>query len=572
MTTYRPTITGTRHMVSAGHHAASHAAFAILEAGGNAIDAGVAAGIAVAVLQTDRVNFAGVAPIMMYLAATHEIINIDGLGVWPRAVTPDFFVKHHGGKFPPGILRTVIPAAPDAWITALEKYGTMSFGEVAMAATRFARDGFPMHEFMAEYIRDNEESYRRWPSSAAVFLPKGRAPREGELFVQSDLGRTLQYMADEEKAHSHNGGGRLAGLKAARDAFYRGDIAAAICKYYRENGGLMDAQDMADFHVRFETPLRMSYKDVELIACGPWCQGPVLPQALSLLKGFDLARLGHNSPAYIHALAESLKLAFADRHRYYGDPRFIHVPMDVLLSEAYNNERRKQIRTNEAWPELPPAGDAGVAGKSHALPPATAGAPNPPADTSYVCVIDRHGNVFSATPSDGSSSMPVIPGVGVCPSSRGSQSWTDPALPASVAPGKRPRLTPSPAMVMRNGKPYMPFGSPGNDIQPQAMLQVLLNVVDFGMDVQAAIEAPRFASYSYPGSSFPHNYHPGRLNLESRIAKETGDSLAKLGHKVAWWPDVEWRAGAVCAIRVDPETGILQGGADPRRPAYALGW
>jgi gamma-glutamyltranspeptidase/glutathione hydrolase len=299
----------------------------------------------------------------------------------------------------------------------------------------------------------------------------------------------------------------------------------------------------------------------------------VLPQALNVLSGFDLRALGHNSPQYIHVLAEALKLAFADRHRYYGDPKFVSVPIDVLLSGEYASERRKLVRPKEAWPEMPPAGEvAGARTAKSVLPAAAQGEPAPLADTSYICAIDRHGNAFSATPSDGSVSTPVIPGVGLCPSSRGTQSWVDPQHPASIAPGKRPRLTPSPALAMRNGKLCMPFGSPGNDIQPQAMLQVFLNINVFGMDVQSAIEAPRFATYSFPGSSAPHAYHPGRLNLENRIPAATGDVLAALGHKVVWWPEVEWRAGAVCAIRVDPATGILHGGADPRRPAYALGW
>jgi gamma-glutamyltranspeptidase/glutathione hydrolase len=558
-------------MIAAGHYLAAHAGFAILEAGGNAVDAGVAAGIAVGVLQTDRVNFAGVAPILIYLADRREVINIDGLGTWPRAVTPDYFVKHHGGKMPPGILRTVMPAAPDAWITALEKFGTMGFGEVAGAAIRFAREGFAMHAFMADYIRDHEESYRRWPSSAAVFLPKGRPPAAGELFVQSDLARTLQYMADEEKARA--GRGRAAGLQAAREAFYRGDIAALIAKYHRENGGLVTAEDLANYRVRFETPVRTRFAGVELYACGPWCQGPVLPETLNILAGFDLKALGHNSTGYIHVLTEALKLAFADRHRYVGDPRFVNVPIETLLSADYAAQRRDLIRRDRAWPEMPPAGDAGAGGAGERRPRETArGEPAPLADTSYVCAIDRHGNAFSATPSDGSSATPVIPGTGLCPSSRGSQSWCDPALPASVAPGKRPRLTPSPAMALREGRLYMPFGSPGNDIQPQAMLQVFLNMTVFGMEPQAAVEAPRFATYSFPASSEPHHYHAGRLNLEARIDSRAAEELARLGHGIAAWPELAWQAGAVCAIRVNPDTGILEGAADPRRPAYALGW
>lgn len=571
MSSYRPVITGTRHMISAGHHAAAHAGFTILEAGGNAVDAGVAAGIAVGVLQTDRVNFAGVAPIMMWLAEHQRIVNIDGLGTWPRGVSPDYFVRHHGGKMPKGILRTVMPAAPDAWLTALEKYGTMSFGEVAAAAIRFARDGFPMHAFMAEYIAEHEDDYRRWPSTAAVFLPGGQAPRVGELFVQRELGATLQYMADEEAAHASRG--REAGLRAARDAFYQGDIAATIVRYHRENGGLVSAHDLANFRVRFETPVKTRYAGIDLYACGPWCQGPVLPQALNIVAGHDLRALGHNSPEYIHLLTEALKLAFADRHRYYGDPRFVKVPIDTLLSAGYAASRRAMIDPDAAAPGLPEAGEAGPAAKAGAkLPAAAHGEPAPLADTSYVAVIDRHGNAFSATPSDGSSATPVIPGTGLCPSSRGSQSWCDPQHPASVAPGKRPRLTPSPALAMKDGKVYMPFGSPGNDIQPQAMLQVFLNVTAFGMDPQAACEAPRFATYSYPSSSEPHAYHPGRLNLESRIPERTAQALAARGHDVKRWPDIAWQAGAVCIVRRDEDTGMLEGAADPRRPAYALGW
>ena len=569
MSTYRPTITGARHMISAGHYSATHAGFQILEAGGNAIDAGVAAGIALSILQTDRVNFAGVAPIMIYLANKREVVNIDGLGTWPKAASLNYFHEKHGGKMPPGILRTVMPAAPASWIAALERYGTMSFGEVAREATRLAREGFAMHGFMADYIVDNVEGYRRWPSSTAVFLPHGRPPHVGERFVQAELAASLQYMADEEAAHKSKG--RAAGLKAARDAFYKGDIAQKIARYHKDNGGWVTADDLASYEVTFETPVHTNFHGIEIYACGPWSQGPVLPQTLNLLSGFDLKSMGHNSAAYVHTLTEALKLAFADRHRYYGDPKFVKVPLEVLLSHEYAAERRKLIRADAAAPGLPLAGDIAGFPSAIPLPGATAGDPNPPPDTSYVCVVDRHGNAFSATPSDGSSATPVIPGTGFCPSSRGSQSWTNPAHPAALAPGKRPRLTPNPALALKDGKLYMPFGSPGNDIQPQAMTQVFLNIVVFGMEPQAAVEAPRFASYSFPSSSAPHAYHPGRLNLESRFDKTVTDQLAKLGHKVAPWQEVEWRAGAVCAIRVNDNNGLLEGAADPRRPCYALG-
>jgi gamma-glutamyltranspeptidase / glutathione hydrolase len=571
MHAYRPVITGTRHMISAGHHAAAHAGFAILEAGGNAVDAGVAAGIALGVLQTDLVNFAGVAPMMIYRADTREVVTIDGLGPWPRAANINVFIREYGGKMPPGILRTIIPAAPCAWITALEKFGTLRFADVAQAAIRFARDGFAMHWLMAGFIEKNEKDYRQWPSTAEVFLPNGKPPRAGDVFVQSELARTLQYMVDEEAAHAAQGRG--AGLRAAHNAFYRGDIAAAIAKYHREHDGWITMDDLSGYAIQFEPPVRTRFGDIDLYACGPWCQGPVLPQALNILSGLDLRGMGHNSTAYIHAVTEALKLVFADRHVYYGDPRFIDVPMERLLSASHAAARRQCIDPQRASPGMPEAGAVdGRAAPPPVMPKAEKGDPPPAPDTSYVCVIDRHGNAFSATPSDASNATPVIPGTGLCPSSRGSQSWCVLNHPASVAPGKRPRLTCSPAIALRNGEAYMPFGSPGNDVQPQAMLQVFLNLHVFGMDLQSAVESPRFATYSFPSSSEPHTYLPARLNLENRVARATGDALSAMGHDIKWWPELEEAAGAVCAIRVNPQTGVLEGGADPRRLAYALGW
>src|SRR5690349_22899089 len=250
-TSHRPTIAVTQHAISAGHYLAATAGFDILQAGGNAIDAGVAAGIALGVLQSDLVDVAGVAPIMIYLADKQEVVTIAGLGTWPKALDPQLFMREHGGKIPKGVLRTVVPAAPDAWITALRRYGTMSFGEVAAAATRLARDGFPMYPLMAASLKRHEADHRAWPSTAAVLLPNGRAPQAGEVFRQTDLAASLQYMADEEKAaaaRSRNGHGRDAGLEAARDAFYRGDIAKKIVAFMKAEGGLLSADDLADYH------------------------------------------------------------------------------------------------------------------------------------------------------------------------------------------------------------------------------------------------------------------------------------------------------------------------------------
>ncbi len=573
MESHRPVIRGTRHVVVAGHYLAAHAGFAILEAGGNAVDAGVAAGLVEGVVESDQVNVAGVAPIIMYLAERREVITISGLGTWPRAASCEFFQREHGGAIPSGLLRTVVPAAPAAWVLALERFGTMSFGEVASAAIRFARDGFPVHPYTAEQIRIHVDDYRRWPSNAEIYLPRGKPPEPGQLFVQRDLARTLQYLVDEERAASWRG--RAAGLRATHDAFYRGDIAQTIVRFHEQNGGLLSAEDLAEFNVAIEAPAQTKFRGLDIYSCGFWCQGPVLLQTLNMLSGFNLQQLEHNTKAYIHVLTEALKLAFADRHHYYGDPRFVDVPTEGLLSQAYAKQRRDRIRLDRAWPEMPPPGDPPGA---HAVRPASDIAsslqaePPDPRDTTFVCTLDKTGNVFAVSPSDTSSETVVIPGTGLCPSARGTQSWVDPAHPACIAPGKRPRLTPNPALALSDGKLFMAFGTPGGDTQPQAMLQALLNITVFAMDPQAAVEAPRFISWSFPNSREPHSYHPGLLTLESRIASEIGDGLAALGHSVKWWPESTPQAGGVCVIRFDPDSAIFHAGADHRRAAYAVGW
>lgn len=567
------TIMGTRHVAAAGHYLAAHAAFEILEAGGNAIDAGVAAGITIGVVQTDKVNFGGVAPQIIYTAKNKKVQCIDGLGVWPKLITPDYFQKRHGGKIPPGVERCVVPAAPDAWLTALSNYGTMSFAEVAAAAIRFASKGFPVYALLSQFIDTHRKDYERWPSSARVFLPKGRVPLAGEVFVQPELGRTLQFLADEERKVARKKG-RKAGLKAARDAFYKGDIAREVTKFIEKEGGPMRFEDFADFSVKLEPTVRTRFEGIDLHVCGPWSQGPALPMTLNILKGYDLRALGHNSADYIHVLTEALKLAFSDRHNHFGDPNFVKVPMAGLMSGKYAAWQRTRIRMEAACVGMPRGGDPQTLTEfdNRSMPPPQGSEAPGPGDTSYLCVIDRWGNAMSCTPSDGSDQTPIIPGVGILCSGRGTQSWADPSHPSSVAPGKRPRLTPNPALAFKNGKVLMPFGTPGGDVQTQAMLQVFLNVNVFGMSAQDAIEAPRFSTYSFPGSFEPHKYYPDRLYLESRIDASVNATLAARGHDVRAWPDYTWLAGAVCAIVNDTKNGVMHGGADPRRPAYVLGW
>jgi gamma-glutamyltranspeptidase / glutathione hydrolase len=570
---YRARIVGTQHMAVAGHYLAAQAALQILEAGGNAIDAGCAGGIALGVLQSEFVSFGGVAPIMIRPADGGEVVTITGLGHWPKAASLDVFLNEHDGHIPDGILCTVMPAAPDAWITALERYGTMGFAEVAAAAIRFARDGFPVNALLNQMIADRVEGYSRWPANADIYLPGGKPPQVGELFLQTDLGRTIQHMADEDTAAAAKGG-REAGLKAARDAFYKGDIAAAMVKYHAENGGWMTAEDLADFSVEVLPASKTRFGDVDYYACGPWCQGPMVAQTLNILNGFDLKAMGHNEAAYIHTIVEALKLAYADRHHYYGDPNFVDVPMEALLSDEHAERRRKMIDAEKASPGMPEPGSPADLGVLAAGPAAEAAREEivDGLDTSYVCAVDSQGNLFSSTPSDASSTSPVIPGLGFVPSSRGTQSWADPAMPACMAPGKRPRLTPNPAIAIRPGHWEMPFGTPGNDVQVQAMVQVLMNIAVFDMVPQEAVEKPRFATVSFPRSSESHAYYPGRLHAESRIPTRTLDALGALGHDVHPWDHWEWKAGEVCAIKLDAKSGMMEGAADPRRPSGIAGW
>ncbi len=579
-----------RFAISSGHTLATEAGYAILEAGGNAVDAGVAAGIALGVLHCDLVNVAGVAPIILRMAEDGEVVTIDGLGTWPEAASVAYFEREHAGAIPEGLMRTVVPAAPASWITALSRFGTMTFADVAADAIRCAREGFPVYPMFALSIANNEAKYRRTAAHAELFMPAGRPPEVGETFVQRDLAATLQYMVDAERAA---GGDRAQGLRAAYDAFYRGDIAKRICDYHRENGGFLRETDMDRYRVRFEAPLRVGYGGADIYGCGAWCQGISLVQAFSLLRHVDLEGLAHNSPDYIHRLTELFKLVFADREEYVADPAFVDVPVAELLDDAYAAARAGLIDDAQAWPEMPPPGDplSGEAraaarmehstellpgGEAHATKPQEYNVMQPPAggppgsiDTSYVCVIDADGNMFSATPSDPSADTEVIPGTGLCPSSRGSQSRGIASSINAVAPGKRPRLTPNPALALKDGKPFMTWGTPGGDVQVQAMVQVFLNATRFGMDMQNAVAAPRFASYSFPSSFAPNDYFPGLLMMENRIDPAIGADLSTRGHKVDWWPEKTWKAGGVCAIRADGDG--MQAGADPRRAARAMG-
>ncbi len=568
--TYVPTHTvqviGARWAVAAGHPLAALAAAQILEAGGNAVDAGVAGGMCLGVVQPDLVSFAGVAPILVHLPGQGETWQVSGVGPYPRAVSLAYFRDRHKGEIPPGLARSVVPAAPDAWCTALGRWGTMFFADVAAAALDCAGKGFPVSDFAAYQMAAHVEDYRQWPTSAALYLRDGRAVRPGEILVQAELAETIARMAAAER---RAGGPRAAGIRAARDEVYRGETAKRIAAFHLAEDGPLAAEDLAAFAVDVEPALWGTFGDFQVATCGFWCQGPVLIQLLHLLDSVDLRALGHNSPRYLHWLVESIKVAFADREAYYGDPRFVRVPAETLLSREYAATRRGLVG-ERAWPDLPPPGGPfrhAAVPSGEALRHRGEGRSGP-LGTSYIAVIDREGNAFSATPSDPNVDAPVVPGVGCVVSPRGSQGWLNPGHASVVAPGKRPRLTPAPAVAFRRGSLFMAFGTPGGDVQQQAMLQVFLNATVFGMAIQAAIEAPRVASRSFPDSFWPHPTAPGRVDGEARIPSATRQALADLGHEVSEWPPFDWRAGGVCAVQVGAD-GTRWAGADPRRGCHA---
>jgi gamma-glutamyltranspeptidase / glutathione hydrolase len=568
----RPNVRGRRHAASAGHSLAVLAAFQVLEAGGNAVDAGVAAGLVTNIVQPDFAHFGGIAPIIIYDARTHETVSLAGIGWYPARLTAAWLRERHG-EIPYGVLRSVVPGAPDAWLAALQLFGTKTFGEVASFAVDLAEQGFPVHEFLAANIRRWRQDFERWETSRPLFLPDGEIPAPGSLFVQPALARLLKGMIDAETRSKRLG--REEAIQAARDYFYRGPVARTLAEFSERHGGLLDLQDFGEYRVRLEPPVRIAYKDCAVYTCGPWSQGPVMAQALKLLEPIDLSKLGHNTPTYVHTVVEALKLAFADRERYYGDPEFVDVPMAELVSDRYAALRRPLIR-DAAWPELPPPGDP-LGGRAEVemdwrrwfhVSPARASA-----DTSYLCVIDHQGNIFSATPSDAGYDTPLVPDLQISISSRGCQGYLVEGNPNIVAPRKRPRITPSPALALRAGQPFMAFGSPGGDVIPQAMLQTFLNIVEYRMSPQEAVEAPRFASYTPPDSFWPHDYDPGKLKIEAPLAETALSWLLGHGHRAEVVSDDDvYLMGGMCVVLRDAATGVLSTGADPRRECYAAAW
>jgi gamma-glutamyltranspeptidase/glutathione hydrolase len=480
-----------------------------------------------------------------------------------------------------GLLAAGVPAALGALITALERFGTLTLADVLQPALALAREGFPVHPGLvgpSDYLPFSiwhclEAFQERWPTSAQLYLSQGRLPEVGTIFRNPDLAHTFERLLQAERSAASQG--RMAGLQAAREAFYKGEIAQQIATFVQRHGGLLDVDDLAVFETKVETPASVTYRGYEVFKCGPWSQGPVFLQQLRLLEGYDLQALGHNTAAYIHLITEAAKLAFADREAYYGDPDFVQVPLKELFSEEYTAARRTLIDPTRASLELRP-GDP-----FHAKPLRSGHDPLVGREwqrgTVHVAVVDRHRNLVAATPSGAwIAGSPVVEGLGFPLTSRIQVFYLDHHHPNALAPRKRPRTTLTPSLVLRDGKPFMAFGTMGLDQQDQWTLQFFLDVVEFGMPLQEAIEAPKFSSKHFPSSIHPHTAEPGVLRVEGRVPYEVLRALQAKGHQIVIQPD--WIEGYVVGVQVDNDRGVVYGGADPRGelstllPAYAIGW
>lgn len=592
--TYRPEVVGRVGVVAAGRHLAGEAGMRMLARGGNAVDAGVAATFAAAVSEISHFGLGGEVPIILYLADRKEVVVVNGQGTAPAAASADLF-RREGAIPPNGPSAGTVPAVVDALALALAEYGTLSLADVLAPAIALA-DGFPWYDFLTRYLTLNLEAVRRHPSGARVYLqgPGGTIPAVGSLFQQPDLARTLRALAEEEQRSQHLG--RKAAIHAARDRFYRGDVGQGIAKAVQEARGLLTSEDLAGYRGRIERPTRGGFRTrhgtFEVFKTGFWGQGPVLLQALAILQGFDLERMGHNSTEYIHTVTEALKLALADRDAFYGDPDFVKVPAAGLLADAYAAERRALIDSRAAV-LLPRPGDPwrfepGARLESPAAPrpaiPELAGAAVPGArvtaarspspDTTTVNVVDARGNLFSASPSSawffGGTFIAGDTGV---PLGNRMQAFVlhGDRHPNLVQGGKRPRTTLTPTVVLRDGKPYLALSSPGGDSQDQQALQVLLNLAVFDMRPPEAIEAPRFNTLAHEESFGTHRFAGGSLQVEDRIAPGVVDALRRLGHRVAVVGPFMMDTGTVLA-GVDPRHGTLFGAADVRRQRFVVGW
>ena len=613
--TTRPEIEGTFGVVTSTHWIATAVGMGILERGGNAFDAACATAFTLQVVEPHLNGPGGDVPVILYDVRRGKPEVICGQGSVPAGATIAHYRDKLGLDLVPGtgLLAACIPGTFDTWMTLLRDYGTMRVTDVLSPAIGYARNGYPLVERICATIDTVKDLFRdHWPTSAALYLPGGKVPKPGSYFANPTMADTYERILRE----ATNGGNREAEIERARAAWSKGFVAEAIDKFCRtqevmdtsgrRHRGVLTADDMAKWQATVEAPISYDYGRYTVLKAGPWTQGLVVLQQLALAKGFDFDSFDPTSPDFIHYQVECAKLAFADRDTFYGDPKFVDVPVDVLLSDAYNDARRKLI-TGEASHEIRPGkiegfgktmgvrlaegGRAAVANSGAGeptvgdipwthdeddLPDAIAAQAKKrermgavPGDTVHFDIIDKDGNMVSSTPSGGwLHSSPVIPELGFPLGTRAQMFWLEEGHPASLAPGKRPRSTLTPTLALRDGEPYLAWGSPGGDQQDQWITQFFLRHVHAGMNLQEAIDAPAWHTEHFLSSFWPRTARPGVIVVEGRVPKATQDELKKRGHKVEVGPD--WSEGRLTAASRDGKR--RKAAANPRgMQGYAAG-
>lgn len=587
----RPPVSGPRAGLSTGHPLTTAAAFETLVRGGNAFDAGVTALLVGGVVEQDLYGLGGESLILVYPAAEGRVTSVVGQGWAPKGAGIEWYRSRGRDLFGEGLDPAVVPGALHGALTVLERWGTMRFEQVAARAIEYAEHGFPLRPLTARAVEANLEFIEAWPENRRFWLkPDGSLYAAGETIRFPTLAATLRKMVEAERAHAHLG--REQGVAAARDRFYKGDLAAEMVAFLQAHGAPFEPSDFAEFHSRVEEPARADYRGYTVYKHGFNSQGPVLLQTLNILEEFDLQAMGHNSPDYVHTVVEAMKLAYADRDTYYADPDFVDVPAAGLLSTAYARERAAEIDPARAsaafragdplphdpdvdeWPFWVARIEDGVAASDAdgSFVPSAGGLK----DTTHVAIIDEDGNVFDATPSGGWTGGGVIlGGTGIALSTRGEQFWLDPDRANQIRPRARPRYTLTPSIVFKDGAPLMAIGTPGGDNQDQTILQAFLNVVEFWDDwypnLHDALAWPRVRTQHLHGSFWPHAAGFNRMDLESDIPPEVANELRRRGHHVNEVPPFG-TSGCATAVLVDPATGNRLAAGDPRRDCYALAY
>jgi gamma-glutamyltranspeptidase/glutathione hydrolase len=569
--TMKPLARGTDYAAASMMPQATLTAEHVMRAGGNAFDAIVAGQAVLGVVQPNLSGVGSDAVLLIYDAKQKKVFSLNAEGTAPKLATIEWYQANQGGRIPvnDSLLSGTVPGAVDAWYILLSRWGTKTFGELLAPAIEIAERGVPMGRSL------NSAALMKYPTSRKVYAPPdGKRWNDGDVWKNPDLARTLRRLVEAEKQASGNG--RQAGLKAARDRFYKGDIAREMAKFSEESGGLFRYEDFAGYTAKLEEPVSTNYRGYTVYKNASASQGPTELIALNLLEGYDLKKMGLNSADYIHTSVEAIKLAMADRDKYLGDMDFIKIPYSGLLSKEYAAERRKLMDPAKASLEFRPGDVASFAPDwptvSYPSDVNLHGNADHEGDTSYIATVDKDRNMITFTPSLHSSfgTKVVIGNLGFMFNCRGDYYSLVPGHANALAPGKRPRSTLQGTLVLKDGQPFLVTGSPGGDDQCLRTIQTLLNVVDFGMNLQQAIEAPRWATRSFPASPFPHTMYPGDLSLEARIPEEVRKELERRGHKVAMRGP--WSMNASAGLMVDVARGTVSAAADPRTAALALAW